>query len=938
MRIRKFFILYSILALFILVLPLQVSNADPLDNWHWRSPIPQGNDLSKVAYGNGIFVAVGDAGTIITSQDAVNWSIVNSLNPLINLKGIAYGKDVFVAVGNLPDWTGVICTSIDGVSWNVLDFVVSFYLIKVDYRNGIFIITGNSNRILTSSDGTKWTFRTTGTTEWLSGVAYGNGTFVAVGYYQDYWNDLNSFATIFTSTDGVRWTSRTSGSVWPLYGVAYGNNTFVAVGHSGTILTSPDGITWTRKDLGYLTNYHEITYMNGIFLMPLTGGIAISSDGMTWGGSYLGIDYEDRLSGVTYGNDRFVTVGQHGAIYDTTDAVTWTNRKLSQVQSLKGIVFGGGILIAWEPRNILSSPDGKVWTERFTAPNDINDVAHGNGIFVAAGQFGSILTSSDGVVWAQNDSLRNLGYTYRHVIGVAYGNGLFVAILGDETIFTSTDGETWTAKAIPIDRGISKLFYMHDTFFAWGADSSSGSSVILTSPDGEVWTEIISPDIVIKDLIYGNGIFTAVSFGGIYTSPDGVSWTKRFATTGIRVSRLAYGEGIIVAVGYNDLTDTGLILTSADGVNWINRNSKITFGLSGVAYGNKTFFSWVKDGNSDLYDVLLQSDHIAGPAISVTPVSINFGEVAVGSISETPLIIQNIGTENLIIETLPDLIIPFSNISDDCSGQTLSPGGNCIVTVVFVPISLGSFISHSNIRSNDPDRNSVTISLSGIGSGVIPQLPSGDSIFNACSLNTGYQPSFTWTPYGLFTGYSILFSTSQTDFTTPIVKANISGTENSWKPSVWLWKKLLTSSYNAGTPRDIYWKVIGNKSNGTKVESEVRSFHIGTPQPATINAPLGSTLPGVPPPTFDFSTSCNVKFKLEISSVGDFSDPKKIKSFNYTTRDPNVDQKLIKTLSSFQWSSVKKLVGTGTGHFRIKAWDGINRETVSETRSFTVQQ
>ncbi len=35
--------------------------------------------------------------------------------------------------------------------------------------------------------------------------------------------------------------------------------------------------------------------------------------------------------------------------------------------------------------------------------------------------------------------------------------------------------------------------------------------------------------------------------------------------------------------------------------------------------------------------------------------------------------------------------------------------------------------------------------------------------------------------------------------------------------------------------------------------------------------------------------------------------------------------------------SVKKLLGTGTGYFRIKAWDGLKRETVSEVRSFAVQ-
>ena len=37
--------------------------------WQWRNPTPQGNDYNGVAYGNGRFVAVGNAGTITTSTD-----------------------------------------------------------------------------------------------------------------------------------------------------------------------------------------------------------------------------------------------------------------------------------------------------------------------------------------------------------------------------------------------------------------------------------------------------------------------------------------------------------------------------------------------------------------------------------------------------------------------------------------------------------------------------------------------------------------------------------------------------------------------------------------------------------------------------------------------------------------------------------------------------
>jgi hypothetical protein len=221
---------------------------------------------------------------------------------------------------------------------------------------------------------------------------------------------------------------------------------------------------------------------------------------------------------------------------------------------------------------------------------------------------------------------------------------------------------------------------------------------------------------------------------------------------------------------------------------------------------------------------------------------------------------------------------------------------------------------------------------------IVLQSPADGTVFNTCSLITKHQPSFQWTASETFTQYGVLFSTSPTDFSTPIAKATVNGTQNSWTPSVGIWKKVLASSYNGGSIRDIYWKIIGIKSDKTTAESDVSNFQIGTPQAVTINAPdNGAVLSSATLPTFDFGANCNVKFKLEISSLNDFSDLKKIKGFNYSTKDPNSETVLHKSLSPSQWTTVKKLVGTGIGYFRIKAWDGLNRESVSEVRGFTVQ-
>ncbi|MER3480299.1 MAG: hypothetical protein C4327_07400 [Meiothermus sp.] len=62
------------------------------------------NDLIGVTYGNGIFVAVGLNGTLLTSPDGVEWTGRYSDS---DLKGITYGNGTFVAVGQ----NGTILTS-----------------------------------------------------------------------------------------------------------------------------------------------------------------------------------------------------------------------------------------------------------------------------------------------------------------------------------------------------------------------------------------------------------------------------------------------------------------------------------------------------------------------------------------------------------------------------------------------------------------------------------------------------------------------------------------------------------------------------------------------------------------------------------------------------------------------------------------------------------
>ena len=69
---------------------------------------------------------------------------------------------------------------------------------------------------------------------------------------------------------------------------------------------------------------------------------------------------------------------------------------------------------------------------------DLYSVAYGNGLYLAAGSHGALLTSPDGLAWTPRIS----GTTYR-LKGLAYGGDQYVAVDDQGSVLTSPDGMTW---------------------------------------------------------------------------------------------------------------------------------------------------------------------------------------------------------------------------------------------------------------------------------------------------------------------------------------------------------------------------------------------------------------------------------------------------------------------------------------------------------------
>jgi hypothetical protein len=282
--------------------------AASLDAWNSCTSKTTAN-LLGVCYAQGIWVTVGEQGTILTSSNGSNW-VQQISGTSRRLRAITYGKGQFLAVGGdaaPPITSRVVLASSDGTNWATLyDVAGEVSLAGVAYAKGNYVAlaSGFSSDVLSSTNGSNWVVRTT-VAGVMSGVIYATNMFVAVGN------------TIQTSPNGITWTPRlTAGQ--SLRGITYGRGKFVAVGDAtpSLFVTSNDGTNWSSSTPLAVGNLKNVSFGNGYYVAVGGSGAIVSSvDGIVWtnrpsaGSSFL------RFS--THGLANFVTVADGGVVLES---------------------------------------------------------------------------------------------------------------------------------------------------------------------------------------------------------------------------------------------------------------------------------------------------------------------------------------------------------------------------------------------------------------------------------------------------------------------------------------------------------------------------------------------------------------------------------------------------------------------------------------------
>ena len=204
----------------------------------------------------------------------------------------------------------------------------------------------------------------------------------------------------------------------------------------------------------------------------------------------------------------------------------------------------------------------------------LNDIAAGASSYVAVGDEGTILFSSDAVTWTQKASGIS-GSLY----AVTSPGAQYVAVGAGGTILTSSDGQTWIRQQSGTTSDLYGVAYLSASakYYVFGARGT-----LLTSSDGVTWATVNSNTTnTLRRIAFGNSLYVMVGDAGtLVTSTDGSAWAPSPALqTTQNLYAINYYSQFVIA------GSAGTVFTSADGVAWTSATSNTSRDIHSLVHG-----------------------------------------------------------------------------------------------------------------------------------------------------------------------------------------------------------------------------------------------------------------------------------------------------------------------------------------------------------------
>lgn len=544
--------------------------------WKSESNI-ESNNLNSIVYGNGLYVTVGDNGTIYISEDGETWT-KQSTDSNANLIKVIHNKDTFIAIGNNGDviraynrenLKGTILVSKDGekwtnvcpdyilpedIIWNGKEYITVGLSLKEHKPRLIekdFEVFDTYGSIIKSSDGLNWkeVSEVKGGAEVFAnvkGIAYNGKKYILIAGY-------DSSRYVFESTDLLKWNSLIWDINMPTYeSILWDGEKYVASVYKGAILFSKDGQKWDKKYFSHTGLLKRLKYVGNKYILTGYDGKIIVSDNLSNWRELVACNElakegitarNSSLNDIVRGKDKWVAIGGNNAIVTSSDMIEWKTVLYKPEISISDIAWTGEQFVAigedLYDEYILRSSDGTSWdiiTKFEDWPiNTIQRILYMNDkyyLFNVEKENIYVMESEDCIEWRRSDNINEIDNDYN----IDSKNVAYIIINNEVYAFGNN-----SLKLIDIQKGIDISDFSHFTY-----DGQYYVAVGRYNPDTENIPEIMrTRDFIhwefvkseqntkvaayITKLEYAGGKYFGLSWssGQLYISEDLKNWTKR---------------------------------------------------------------------------------------------------------------------------------------------------------------------------------------------------------------------------------------------------------------------------------------------------------------------------------------------------------------------------------------------------------------------------
>lgn len=322
--------------------------------------------------------------------------------------------------------------------------------------------------------------------------------------------------------------------------------------------------TWTSVTSGLTQRQRACIFANGYYVVCGTGGeLAYSKDGATW--TKVPVFVSGTLTNIAYGEGKYIALDEFSNLWMAEESpINWTKIRDGEDwlgAGVSSIIYANNQFVAVGEQVSAFSDDGIEWTQ-FEIVGDYNQIAFGNGRYVAVGANGAVGVSFDGKTWTTKNNPNVTG----DLRAVVYAKGRFFIGGVDGLIMSTEDFETWdvaTSNSAGV-RYVRQIVYAENKFYA-ACYTSSGAGEIWVSTDGNAWTVQQQMPVRLWCLNYNEGrLICAGDSGAVYILDLGIEWT--YKQTELEVGQYLW-ERVVVTFSDGNKIFSDAVCISGTGIS-----------------------------------------------------------------------------------------------------------------------------------------------------------------------------------------------------------------------------------------------------------------------------------------------------------------------------------------------------------------------------------